>query len=119
LPHLTEDYFINFYGGEPLLSFELIKKAVALLKKKNTDSGKRGSFSITTNGTLLTKEIIQFLNENKFSVELSFDGLAQDVNRKKGSVKKIVPIIKELLNCSDINLEINSVFSPDTGPWCP
>ena len=113
MPHLTEDFFLNFYGGEPLLSFELIKKAVAFLKK-NTDFGIRSSYSITTNGTLLTKEIIHFLNENNFSVELSFDGLAQDVSRKKGSAKKIDPIIKELLNCSAINLEINSVFSPDT-----
>jgi hypothetical protein len=45
---------------------------------------------------------------------LSFDGLAQDVLRKKGSFKKIVSIIEEILNCPDINLEINSVFTPRT-----
>jgi hypothetical protein len=47
-------------------------------------------------------------------VELSFDGLAQDVSRQRGSGKKLVPIIKELSNQPNIDLEINSVFSPDT-----
>ncbi len=45
---------------------------------------------------------------------MSFDSLAQDVLRKKGSFKKTVPIIKEILNCPDIGLEINSVFAPTT-----
>lgn len=113
LPWLTEDFFLNFYGGEPLLAFDLIKKAAALLKN-NKDFGERISYSITTNGSLLTKETIRFLEENEFSVELSFDGLAQDVSRKKGSVKRIVPIVEDLLNSSGISLEINSVFSPDS-----
>jgi len=114
LPYLTENYYLNFYGGEPLLASDLIKEAVSFLKQKNRDFGKKSHYSITTNGTLLTEEIIRFLNENKFSVELSFDGLAQDLHRKKGSLKKIVPIIGELLSCPDISLETNSVFSPDT-----
>ena len=45
---------------------------------------------------------------------MSFDGVVQDVQRKKGSLKKIVPNIKKLMNRSGISLEINSVFSPDT-----
>ena len=45
---------------------------------------------------------------------LSFDSLAQDVSRKKGSFKNTVSIIKEILNYPDIGLEINSVFTPTT-----
>ena len=45
---------------------------------------------------------------------LSFDSLAQDVLRKKGSFKKTVSIVEEILNCPDIDLEINSVFTPPT-----
>ena len=45
---------------------------------------------------------------------LSFDSLAQDVLRKKGSFKKTVSIVEEILNCPDIDLEINSVFTPTT-----
>ncbi|GAG37798.1 unnamed protein product, partial [marine sediment metagenome] len=45
---------------------------------------------------------------------MSFDGLAQDVLRKKGSFKKTVSIIEELLNYPNIDIEINSVFTPTT-----
>lgn len=114
MPHLTENYYLNFYGGEPLLSFELIKQTISLLNSANKESGKKRDYSITTNGSLLSYEIIQFLDEHKFSVELSFDGLAQDKSRQKGSLKRIVPIIQELLECPNIDLETNSVFSPDT-----
>lgn len=114
MPHLTENYYLNFYGGEPLLSFELIKQTISLLNNANKESREKSDYSITTNGSLLSYEIIQFLDEHKFSVELSFDGLAQDKSRQKGSVKRIVPIIQELLECPNIDLETNSVFSPDT-----
>jgi len=69
LPHLTENYYLNFYGGEPLLSFELIKQTISLLNNANKESGKKSDYSITTNGSLLSDEIIQFLDEHKFSVE--------------------------------------------------
>jgi len=114
LPHLTEDYYLNFYGGEPLLSFGLIKQVVSSLETENKNFDKKVHYSLTTNGSLLSDEIIQFLDKYKFSVELSFDGLAQDAGRKKGSEKKLVPIIQELLNQPNIDLEINSVFSPAT-----
>ena len=114
MPYLTEDYYLNFYGGEPLLAINLIKKVVSFLKAESKEQNKSAHYSLTTNGSLLTDRIIQFLDKNSFSVELSFDGLAQDVSRQKGSRGKIVPIIKELLKHPNIDLEINSVFSPVT-----
>jgi sulfatase maturation enzyme AslB (radical SAM superfamily) len=114
LPYLTEDYYLNFYGGKPLLSFELIKQVVSFLETQNTHHDKKVRYSLATNGSLLSDEIIQFLDEHEFSVELSFDGLAQDAGRKKGSAKKLVPITRKLLNQPNIDLEINSVFSPAT-----
>ena len=114
MPHLKRNYFLNFYGGEPLLCIDLIKQTVSFLNKENKKLNKKASYSITTNGSLLSGESIQFLNEHRFSVVLSFDGYAQEEQREKGSLEIIVPIIKELLNQPRINLEINSVFSPDT-----
>jgi sulfatase maturation enzyme AslB (radical SAM superfamily) len=114
LPSLTKIYYLNFYGGEPLLSFDLIKKAVSLLSAPNKEFKKKARYSLTTNGSLLREETIQFLHKHKFSVELSFDGLAQDILRKKGSSKKIVSVIQELLNFPNIHLEINSVYTPTT-----
>ena len=114
MPFLTEEHYLNFYGGEPLLSFKLIRQAVSFLENNLNKQNQTVHYSLTTNGSLLTNEIIQFLDEHNFSVELSFDGLAQDVNRQTGSAEKLVPIIKELLNQPNISLEINSVFSPNT-----
>jgi len=84
------------------------------LNKKNIEFKKKANYSITTNGSLITEEMIQFFNEHKFSVELSFDGVAQEILRKKGSFKKTVSIIEEFLNYPDIDLEVNSVFAPTT-----
>lgn len=114
MPTLTKDYYINFYGGEPLLCFNLIKKTTSLLNSKNKEFKKRGLYSITTNGSLFTEEIFQFLNKHKFSIELSFDGLVQDVQRKQGSFKNTVSSIKKLLNYPGIDLEVNSVFTHET-----
>lgn len=114
MPYLTEDCYLNFYGGEPLLALELIREVILFIKAKNKKYNKTIHFSLTTNGSLLTDETIQFLDEHKFSMELSYDGLAQDASRQRGSGKKIAKIIKKLLNQPNIDLEINSVFSPDT-----
>lgn len=63
---------IGFYGGEPLLEFELIKKCVDCLEGKI--EGKQILFNLTTNGTLLEGEKAKFLKEHNFSVAISLDG---------------------------------------------
>lgn len=52
----------SFYGGEPLLEFELIKKCVEYVKTHI--QGREYVFSMTTNGTLLTPPVVEFLVEN-------------------------------------------------------
>ncbi len=63
---------IGFYGGEPLLEFELIKKCVAFAKKEL--HGKRIDFALTTNATLLSEEIIEYFIEHSFMITVSIDG---------------------------------------------
>ena len=63
---------LGFYGGEPLLEFDLIKKCVAYIKDKV--EGRDVTFVTTTNGTLLTDEKIKFLAENNFHLMISLDG---------------------------------------------
>jgi len=65
---------VTFFGGEPLLRFPLIRTAVGQARRMARERGKEISFSITTNGTLLTPEIAGFLKENGISVCLSIDG---------------------------------------------
>jgi len=112
LPFLKEECFIGFTGGEPLLAFNLIEQAVNHLK--NNTLGKEIKFSLTTNGSLINEDILNFLSQHKFSIVLSFDGLAQDEFRRKGSFEQLIRTIKKILNEEDIVLEINSVFTPDT-----
>lgn len=63
---------IGFYGGEPLLEIELIKKVIEYAEE--LFAGKRLTFSITTNGTLLSEDIIEYFNEKKMQLTISLDG---------------------------------------------
>ena len=67
---LCEKGRVGFYGGEPLLNFDTLFSVVSFLQ------GQGISFSLTTNGSLLTKEIADFLALHNFSVILSLDGPA-------------------------------------------
>jgi uncharacterized protein len=62
---------LGFYGGEPLLNFDLIKKTVDYAKKR---SNNKIIYTITTNATQMTKGIADFLYKNNFSVLVSLDG---------------------------------------------
>ena len=78
---------IVLFGGEPLLRFPLLRAAVLESRAMADARGKEISFSITTNGTLLTREIAGFLKENGISVCISIDGPREvhDVNRPYAS----------------------------------
>jgi sulfatase maturation enzyme AslB (radical SAM superfamily) len=74
----------------------------------------RPRYRLTTNGSLLNENIIEFLEEHDFSLILSFDGLAQDISRKKGSFDFLASLVPRILAKPRISLETNSVFSPET-----
>ena len=63
---------IGFYGGEPLLEIELIKKAVSYAKEVFGE--KKVNFNMTTNATLLNMDIADFLVQNDFNITISLDG---------------------------------------------
>ena len=70
---------------------------------------------MTTNGSLLTDEILSLLNEFRFQIVLSFDGLAQDISRKKGSFHQITrKIVQIITDYPYIDLMTHRVFSPKT-----
>jgi radical SAM protein with 4Fe4S-binding SPASM domain len=75
-----EHFNLIFFGGEPLVRFDLIKKTVETTI--NNISNHTVSFSITTNGTLLTDRIAEFFSVNKFAVLLSLDGLDNKYNHR-------------------------------------
>lgn len=94
------DITIGFYGGEPLLEFELIEKCVAYAKTKS--EGKRVQFSMTTNGTLLTGKRADFVAKHHFGIGISLDGSKEehDACRKfpdgTGSFDIVMQHVKEL-----------------------
>ncbi|MDF2948606.1 MAG: radical domain protein, partial [Sedimentibacter sp.] len=65
---------VDFFGGEPLMNFETIKKLVDYGRSLEMDYNKHFRFTITTNGVLLDDEKIDYINENMDNVVLSIDG---------------------------------------------
>ncbi|RQW78516.1 MAG: 4Fe-4S cluster-binding domain-containing protein, partial [Methanothrix sp.] len=71
---LGEHLIISFFGGEPLLNFEIIKAIIEYSKDKEKSHGKKICHHLTTNGTLFNEEIISFLKNNRCRVTVSIDG---------------------------------------------
>lgn len=67
-------YNIVFFGGEPLSNLGLIKSVVAFAEQRFAELGKPVDFTMTTNATLLTEEIADWLNEHRFGLSVSMDG---------------------------------------------
>jgi len=118
--HSKDKLAVTFYGGEPLVKFDLLKWCIeyALQTVKN----KELSFSLTTNLTLVTDEIAQYLaSVPNLSVVCSFDGpeYVHNSYRKfasgEGSFKKAIAGLEKLAkNFSKTNhmLSINAVYAP-------
>lgn len=98
-----ENVGIVFFGGEPLLNFPLMKEIVEYADKKADAVGKTMTYSITTNGSLLDAEKIEFLRKNRVNVTVSMDGgkRIQDSQRPLpgggGSYDLVATKVKELL----------------------
>nr|WP_330393422.1 thioether cross-link-forming SCIFF peptide maturase [Anaeromicropila populeti] len=88
---------VDFFGGEPLMNFEVIKQLVQYGRDQEKKHGKNFRFTLTTNGVLLNNEIMEFLNKEMSNVVLSIDG-RKEVNdymrpsrNDKGSYDLIMP----------------------------
>lgn len=112
------DLNITFFGGEPLLRMDFIKKTVKLTKglvKSHRAELPRDftlSFVVNTNGTLFTDEIVRYLKKEKFLVYLSIDGPERkhNISRKtadgKGSFKAIRPFIPVMVDLKAVVLMV-------------
>ncbi len=115
----------GFYGGEPFLNFDLIKKLANYIK--HNIRGKEYQFFITTNGTIINEEIIQFLVNNDVNLFVSIDGPEEvhDKNRcfvsGKGSfnvLMKNIEMIKEYApEYANKKVSFSTVLSEDS-PFC-
>lgn len=65
---------VDFFGGEPLLNFQVLKELVAYGRHRGRETGKEIQFTVTTNALPLNTEISSFLNQEGISTVLSLDG---------------------------------------------
>lgn len=97
------DAHMTFFGGETLLNFKVLKTTVAYATTRAAELGKTIDFSMTTNATLLSAEVIDFLTEHRFGVTISMDGPPDLQNKFRvfhggaGSYEIIAPKIKALI----------------------
>ena len=65
---------VDFFGGEPLMNWEVVKKLVEYGRSIEKEYNKNFRFTLTTNGTLLNDEILKFVNKEMGNIVLSIDG---------------------------------------------
>jgi len=95
---------VDFFGGEPLMNFDVIKKLVDYGRSLEKEYNKHFRFTVTTNGVLLDEEKMDYINENMDNVVLSIDGRKETNDRmrktinKKGSYDLIVDNYKKFIS---------------------
>ena len=88
---------VDFFGGEPLMNFQVVKDLVAYARSIEKEKGKNFRFTLTTNGVLVDDDVIDFANRECSNVVLSLDGRKEIHDRYRvdfagqGSWEKIVP----------------------------
>ena len=89
---------ITFWGGEPLLRFELLAELVQYAEQLAQSSGKRLLLAVPTNLTLLTEPILDFLQQHEVYLSLSLDGgeQAQGLRRMAGGGSSFALVLQKL-----------------------
>ena len=94
---------VDFFGGEPLMNFDVVKRLVAYARSIEQEHGKHFRFTLTTNGMLIDDDVIEFANRECHNVVLSLDGRKEIHDRFRkdyagnGSWERIVPKFQKLV----------------------
>ncbi len=94
---------VDFFGGEPLVNFQVVKDLVAYARSIEKEHGKNFRFTLTTNGLLIDEDVIEFCNKECHNVVLSLDGRKEIHDRFRvdyagnGSWDRIVPKFQQLV----------------------
>lgn len=118
--HESREVNIGFYGGEPLLRFDLMKDTVQYVIKKY--GAEKYKFNLTTNGTIFDEDIIDFFSRHDFQVLVSLDGpkcvtdryrLSRDGKSTFDKIMRNLEFIKHYnYDFFSKNISINSVLTP-------
>jgi len=94
---------VSFFGGETLMNFPVLSQVVPYARALAAERGKHVEFNLTTNATLLTSEMIEFLADHDVAVTVSIDGPRELQNKFRvfhdggGSYDVLLPRVRELL----------------------
>ena len=94
---------VDFFGGEPLVNFQVVKDLVAYARSIEKEHNKNFRFTLTTNGLLIDEDVIEFCNKECHNVVLSLDGRKEIHDRFRvdyagnGSWDRIVPKFQQLV----------------------
>ena len=97
---------VDFFGGEPLMNWDVVKQLVAYARSIEKDAHKNFRFTLTTNGMLIDDDVIDFANREMSNVVLSLDGRKEIHDRCRvdyagnGSWDRIVPKFQKLVEAS-------------------
>ena len=98
---------VDFFGGEPLMNFDVVKQLVAYARSIEKEHGKNFRFTLTTNGLLIDDDVIDFANRECSNVVLSLDGRREIHDRYRvdyagnGSWERIVPKFQKLVEARE------------------
>ena len=98
---------VDFFGGEPLLNWDIVKQIVGYAREREVDCGKNFRFTLTTNGLLIDDDVIEFSNREMHNVVLSLDGRKETHDRLRkntsggGSYDEIVPKFQKFVDLRD------------------
>ncbi len=93
---------VDFFGGEPLMNFQVVKDLVAYGRSKEKEYHKKFRFTLTTNGILLDDDVMEFANKEMANVVLSIDGrkevhdFMRPTRNGKGSYDLIIDKFKKM-----------------------
>ena len=93
---------VDFFGGEPLMNFDVVKKLVAYGRSIEKEKDKHFRFTLTTNGVLINEDVIAFANQEMDNIVLSIDGRKEVHDRMrpfrngKGSYDLIIDKFKKV-----------------------
>lgn len=109
---------VDFFGGEPLLNWQVVKDLVAYGRSLEEPYHKKFRFTLTTNGVLLDDEILEFVNKEMANLVLSIDGrkeihdLMRPYRGGQGSYDKVVPKFRKAADSrGQMNYYVRGTFT--------
>lgn len=116
---------VDFFGGEPLMNFDVVKKLVEYGRSIEDEHNKKFRFTLTTNGVLLNDEILDFANKEMGNLVLSIDGRKEihDLMRPKrggqGSYDEIVPKFQKAAESrNQMNYYVRGTYTHNNLDFC-